>query len=63
MIKFEVGRKYTGSGMTGSCEMTVLKRTLKMIRFKTVLGTFNAKIRDYYLDRDSVGHQAWLYTA
>lgn len=63
MIKFEVGKKYTGTGVYGDCDMLVLKRTLKTIQFETPCGIFKARIKDLYQDRESVSHRAWLYVA
>ena len=61
MTKFEVGKKYNGTGFYGENEMRVVKRTPKMIRFETVCGTFTSKIRNCHADREAVSHQGWMY--
>jgi hypothetical protein len=63
MIKFKLGKTYTGTGYYGYCDMKVISRTKKTITFETVLGTFRAKIRDNFINHESVSKQAWIWTA
>lgn len=62
-VKFEEGKTYEGTGIYGNAQITVLKRTPKMLKISSCFGENRVKISSTNLEKEIIYFKAWVFSA